>query len=149
MLNGSLTLKHYKFKIEMAYEVIGKLVAKYDVVQRTETFKTREFVVEKTDDIGGRMISNFIKFQCVQDRTALPDRFNLGDEVKVSFNLKGSKWSRDGRENYITNLDAWRMEAAGSLQGGGGYGAPQQGVDAPPPPFVPDSAPGEADDLPF
>ena len=132
----------------MAYEVIGKLVAKYDVVQRTESFKTREFVVEKTDDIGGRMISNYIKFQCVQDRTALPDRFNLGDEVKVSFNLKGSKWSRDGRENYITNLDAWRMEPAGSLQGGG-YGAAQQGVDAPPPAFVPDSAPDEADDLPF
>ena len=52
----------------MAYEVIGKLVAKYDVVQRTESFKTREFVVEKTDDIGGRMISNYIKFQCVHDR---------------------------------------------------------------------------------
>ena len=131
----------------MAYEVIGKLVAKYDVIQRTETFKTREFVVEKTDDIGGRMISNYIKFQCVQDRTALPDRFNLGDEVKVSFNLKGTKWSRDGRENYITNLDAWRMEPAAGLQGG--YAAPQQGVDAPPPPFVPDSAPDAADDLPF
>ena len=132
----------------MAYEVIGKLVAKYDTVQRTETFKTREFVVEKSDDIGGRIISNYVKFQCVQDRTALPDKFNIGDEVKVSFNLKGSKWSRDGRENYITNLDAWRIEPAGSMPASG-YNGGQQGVDAPPPPFVPDAAPGEADDLPF
>ena len=131
----------------MAYELIGKLVAKYDTVQRTETFKTREFVVEKTDDIGGRVISNYVKFQCVQDRTSLPDRFNLGDEVKVSFNLKGTKWMRDGRENYITNLDAWRLEPAGNLQGGG-FGT-QQGVDAPPPPFVPDSVPSDNDDLPF
>ena len=131
----------------MAYELIGKLVAKYDTVQRTETFKTREFVVEKTDDIGGRIISNYIKFQCVQDRTSLPDRFNLGDDVKVSFNLKGTKWMRDGRENYITNLDAWRLEPAGSLQGGGF--APQQGADAPPPPFVPDMIPSDGDDLPF
>ena len=37
----------------MSYEIIGKLTAKYDIVQRTETFKTREFVVEKTDDFNG------------------------------------------------------------------------------------------------
>lgn len=94
----------------MSFEVTGKLVAKYDTVQRTETFKTREFVIEKTEEFNGRTISNYIKFQCVQDRTAMPDRFNLGDEVKVSFNIKGTKWMKDGRENYITNLDAWRME---------------------------------------
>lgn len=96
--------------IYMSYEVSGKLVAKYDTIQRSETFKTREFVIEKSDDIGGRIITNYIKLQCVQDKTALPDKFNIGDEVKVMFNLKGSKWSKDGKENYITNLDAWRME---------------------------------------
>ena len=94
----------------MSYELIGKLVAKFDIVQRTESFKTREFVVEKTEDIGGRSITNYIKFQCVQDKTALPDKFNLGDEVKVQFNIKGTKWVKEGKENYITNLDAWRME---------------------------------------
>ncbi len=72
----------------MSFEITGKLVAKYDTVQRTETFRTREFVIEKNDEINGRMISNYIKFQCVQDRTTMPDRFNLGDEVKVSFNKK-------------------------------------------------------------
>ena len=94
----------------MAYEIIGKLVAKFDIVQRTETFKTREFVIEKSEDIGGRVITNYVKFQCVQDKTAMPDKFNLGDDVKVQFNIKGTKWVKDGRENYITNLDAWRME---------------------------------------
>lgn len=94
----------------MSYELTGKLVAKMETVQRSETFKTREFVVEKSEDINGRTITNYIKFQCVQDKTTLPDRFNLGDEVKVFFNIKGSRWSRDGREGYITNLDAWKME---------------------------------------
>ena len=94
----------------MSFEITGKLVAKYDTVQRTETFKTREFVIEKTEDINGRSISNYIKFQSVQDRTTMPDRFSIGDEVKVSFNIKGSKWMIDGKENYITNLDAWRIE---------------------------------------
>ena len=94
----------------MSFEITGKLVAKYDTVQRTETFKTREFVLEKTEDINGRIISNYIKYQSVQDRTSMPDRFSIGDEVKVSFNIKGTKWMKDGKENYITNLDAWRME---------------------------------------
>lgn len=94
----------------MSYEITGKLAAKFDIVQRTESFKTREFVIEKSEDINGRTITNFVKFQCVQDKTNMPDKFNLGDEVRVQFNIKGSKWEKDGRTNYITNLDAWRME---------------------------------------
>ena len=94
----------------MSYELTGKLIAKYETVQRSETFKTREFVIEKTEDMGGRSITNFIKFQCVQERTNIVDRINAGDDVKVYFNIKGSKWEKEGRVNYITNLDAWRIE---------------------------------------
>lgn len=94
----------------MSYELTGKLVAKYDEVQRTATFKTREFAVEKSDDIGGRTVVNYVKFQCVQDKTAIVDRVNIGDEIKVFFNIKGSKWEKNGVTNYITNLDAWRIE---------------------------------------
>jgi len=94
----------------MAYELIGKLIEKYDVVQRTESFKTREFVVEKTDEINGRIITNYVKFQCVQDRTAIIDKVDIGQNVKVYFNIKGSKWEKAGKVNYITNLDAWRIE---------------------------------------
>ena len=100
----------------MSYELTGKLVAKYDVVQRTATFKTREFAVEKTDDIGGRTVTNYVKFQSVQDKTTIIDKVNIGDEIKVYFNIKGSKWEKDGKVNYITNLDAWRIEQV--LHGG-------------------------------
>ncbi|MCW3087913.1 MAG: hypothetical protein JWQ78_1299 [Sediminibacterium sp.] len=125
----------------MSYEIVGKLVAKFEIVQRTETFKTREFVIEKSEDIGGRVITNYVKFQCVQDKTAMPDRFNLGDEVKVQFNIKGTKWIKDGRENYITNLDAWRMETM-KMDQGGNSGDGVNYNDMPPPADV-------ADDLPF
>jgi len=94
----------------MSYELTGKLIAKYDTVQRTESFKTREFVVEKTDEINGKSIVNYVKFQSVQDKTTLIDRVNVGDDIKVYFNVKGSKWEREGKTNYITNLDAWRIE---------------------------------------
>ncbi len=94
----------------MSYEITGKLVAKFETVQRSGTFRTREFVVEKSDDINGRTIVNYVKFQCVQDKTTIVDRVNEGDEIKVYFNIKGSKWEKEGRTNYITNLDAWRIE---------------------------------------
>lgn len=96
----------------MSYEITGKLVAKFDIVQRTETFKTREFVIEKSEDIGGRVITNYVKFQSVQDKTALLDRYKLGEDINVQFNIKGTKWNKDGKDNYITNLDAWRIESA-------------------------------------
>jgi len=94
----------------MSYELVGKLVAKFDVNQRTEKFKVREFVIEKSDDADGKFV-NYIKFQCVQDKTAMPDRFNIGDDVKVQFNLKGTRYEKEGRVSYFTNLDAWRMES--------------------------------------
>lgn len=94
----------------MSYELSGKLLLKFDVIQRTESFKTREFVVEKSEDINGKIITNFIKFQCVQDRTGIVERVNIGDEIKVHFNIRGSKWEKDGRTSYFNNLDAWRIE---------------------------------------
>lgn len=94
----------------MSYEITGKLALKYDAIQRTESFKIREFVIEKTEDIGGRSVTNYIKFQSTQDRTNIIDRVNQGDEIKVHFNIRGSKWEKDGKTSYFNNLDAWRIE---------------------------------------
>ena len=129
----------------MSYELTGKLVAKYDIVQRTETFKTREFAVEKSDDINGRTILNYVKFQCVQDKTAIVDRVNIGDDIKVYFNIKGSKWEKNGVTNYITNLDAWRIEQI--LQPGKQSAPVDNGYSEPLDTFT--STAGDADDLPF
>jgi len=129
----------------MSYELTGKLVAKYDIVQRTDTFKTREFAVEKSDDINGRTILNYVKFQCVQDKTAIVDRVNIGDEIKVYFNIKGSKWEKDGKTNYITNLDAWRIEQI--LQPGGKSNIDNEYME--PLDTFSSTAPDAVDDLPF
>ncbi len=129
----------------MSYELTGKLIAKFDIVQRTETFKTREFVVEKTDEINGRSIVNYVKFQCVQDKTAMIDRVNTGEEVKVYFNIRGTKWEKDGKTNYITNLDAWRIEQLFSGKGAAGAGNEYlEPLDT-----FSSTAPDAVDDLPF
>lgn len=73
------------------------------------------------------------------------DKFNTGDSVKVYFNIRGTKWNKDGRDLYFTNLDAWRIEAEGSaLQNAENNFSDKQ------PDFTPDNEYQEpVDDLPF
>jgi hypothetical protein len=130
----------------MSYELTGKLFIKFDTTQRTETFKTREFVVEKSEDINGKLITNYIKFQCVQDRTGIIDRVNTGDEIKVHFNIRGSKWEKDGRVSYFNNLDAWRIEQI--LQSGGKLASTDSEYLEPLDTFT-SSSDETVDDLPF
>lgn len=92
--------------------ITGKLIEKYPVQQVSEKFKKREFVIEISEDVNGQTYTNPAKFQCVQNRCDALDRHNVGDTVTVSFNIKGNKWERDGKVNYITNLDCWRIESA-------------------------------------
>ena len=46
----------------MAYEAQGRIVAIYQTVQRSEKFRTREFVIEVTEELRERTITNYIKF---------------------------------------------------------------------------------------
>jgi hypothetical protein len=68
------------------------------------------------------------------------DRFNIGDTVKVHFNIKGTKWEKNGNVNYITNLDAWRIELM-SMQ--------QESAQPGQSPVGPDTQIDVSDDLPF
>ena len=129
----------------MSFEITGRLILKSDIQQKTESFKTREFVIEKQDEIAGRIISNYVKFQCTQERVALPDKFNIGDEIKVYFNIRGTKWQKDGKESYFTNLDAWRMEVM--QMAAQQASAPSQ--EMPPPSAQPAFEEPVSDDLPF
>ncbi len=100
----------------MNYELTGVLYEKFDTIQRTATFKVREFVVENNKDIQGKTITNYIKFQCTQDRTDLIEKFNEGDQIRVHFNIRGSKWEKNGQVSYFNNLEAWRVEHAVNTQ---------------------------------
>ncbi len=100
----------------MNLEITGKLLVKYDTQQVSEKFKKREFVLELADEINGNTYTNYAKMQLVQAKCDIIDRFNPGDQVKVSFNIKGSRYEKDGKESYFTNLDAWRIEAGGASQ---------------------------------
>ena len=109
-----------------------------DPQQVTDSFRKREFALEIDD---GRYPQT-VKFQVVQDKTALLDDFEVGQQVRIHFNLRGREYTRksDGETDYWTNLECWRIE---KVEGSG------QQTDQPPP-IDDDPGPGAFDDdIPF
>lgn len=95
-------------------EVTGILKVKYDTNVVSERFKKRDFVLTVEP---GSPYPQHVTFQLVQDKVSILDNFNVGDEVKVLFNLKGREWtSPQGEVKYFNTIDAWRMEKIGQGQ---------------------------------
>lgn len=95
-------------------EVTGILKVKYDTQQVSEKFKKRDFVltIEPTSPY-----PQHVTMQLTQDKVSLIDNFNIGEEMKVSFNLRGREWnSPQGETKYFNTIDAWRVEKAGAAQ---------------------------------
>lgn len=94
----------------MSFEITGRIIEIMPVNQVSDKFKKREFVIEKKETGGSAVFIDYIKFQLVQDKCDIINESFLNEEVKIFFNLKGNRWERDGRVNYFTNLDAWKIE---------------------------------------
>ena len=75
----------------------------------SEKFSKREFVVVHG---AGDKYPQDIMFQCTQDKCSLLDNFMEGQEVEVSFNLRGRGWTNpQGEVKYFNTLECWRLEA--------------------------------------
>jgi len=94
----------------MAFEIVGRIIDILPVNQVSDKFRKREFVIEKKESGGSAVFVDYIKFQLVQDKCDLINESFLNEDVKIWFNLKGNRWERDGKVNYFTNLDAWKIE---------------------------------------
>ena len=97
------------------YELEGKIHLINEIQTFSSGFTKREFVVEAQDG----KFSQQIKFECVKEKTSLTDGFRVGDEVKVSFDIRGNEYN--GR--YFVNLNAWKIEKPGQP----GAGSPKTG----------------------
>ncbi len=92
----------------MSFEIEGKLHKVFDAEQKSETFRTREFVIETLQG----QYPQFIKFQLTQDRCDVIEPFKTDQHIKVYFDLRGRQW----QDKYFTNLQAWRVELVGETQ---------------------------------
>lgn len=92
----------------MSFKVTGKIEMIGDVQQVSESFKKREFVVSYLDG----NYEQLIRFELKQNGTELIDSHKVGENVTVSFNLRGRKWqNKDGKDMFFTTLEAWAIEA--------------------------------------
>ena len=97
--------------------VSGKLVEIFETVKIKETFQKREFVLEYATN---PKYPELVKFEMVQDKCALLDGFQVGQEVSVEFDLRGRKWTdRQGAVKYFNTLQAWRLSPAEAGTGDG------------------------------
>jgi len=91
-----------------AYELTGKVKLVMDVQEFDSGFKKREFVVTTEDDRYPQDIS----FETLAERINLLDNIQPGQEVTVTFDIRGREYN--GR--YFNNLNAWKISASAAVE---------------------------------
>ena len=89
----------------MAYELSGKVKLIKDTEQFSSGFTKREMVVTVAD---GNYPQD-INLEFLKDKTSLLDSVSVGQEVTVSFDIRGREYN--GR--YFNNLVGWKVQASG------------------------------------
>lgn len=88
-------------------EVVGTLKAKFDTQKVSERFTKREFVVTTE---ANTPYPQHVSFQITQDKCSILDQYNVGDELRIQFNLRGREWNGPQGIKYFNTLEAWRVE---------------------------------------
>lgn len=88
-------------------EIRGKVHEIGAVQNVTDTFKKRDLIVSYAEN---PQFVEYIRFEATQDRVSIFDNLSVGDEVEVSFNLRGRPWTnKEGVTTYFNSLIAWRV----------------------------------------
>lgn len=93
----------------MAMELEGKIVRKLNVQNGTSAkgaWSKQEFIFEYQE---GNFPSQVCMHVWGEDKVKDLDKYQVGDKVKVSFNLS----SREFNGRWYTDVRAWRIEPAG------------------------------------
>lgn len=88
-------------------EIRGKVHEVGNVQQVTESLKKRDLIIAHAEN---PQFVEYIRFEATQDRVNVFDNLSVGDDVEVSFNLRGRPWTnKDGVTTYFNSLVAWRV----------------------------------------
>lgn len=78
-----------------------------------KVFKKRELVLDcsyRNQFTGQIERANYPKFEFTGNHVDDLNGFNIGDIVKVSFSLNGSRSEKDGQVRYFTNVQGYKIE---------------------------------------
>jgi len=123
-------------------EVQGKI----KMIDETKTygsngFRKREMVVTTEEQYPQHIMIEF-----VQDKTELLNNFQVGQNVKVSINLRGREWvNPQGETKYFNSIQGWRIENVDQAVSGDLPPLPPEDAFEPATDFNED----DHDDLPF
>jgi len=99
-------------------EVQGKI----KVIGETQTFGSNGFRKREVVVTTAEQYPQSIMVEFVQDKTDLLNNFGVGQDVKISINLRGREWTNpQGEVKYFNSIQGWRIEslaAAGPETGG-------------------------------
>ena len=86
-------------------ELSGTIKKLFETQQVSPTFRKREVVIETDENYPQVIMCEF-----TQDRADIPSRYNEGDKVTVSINIRGREWTnREGETRYFVSIQGWRM----------------------------------------
>ena len=99
-----------------SFEVQGEVYSIGDTTEYGNNgFTKREFVIKLTGEGENSAYPNHIALELIKDKCALMDKYQIGDNVNVHFNLSGRLWSGNGKpERCFNSLQAWRIEGQSS-----------------------------------
>ena len=87
-------------------EVLGKVKVINPEQQVSASFKKRELIVTTEEQYPQHIMIEF-----TQDKTDLLNQYNVGEQVKVSINIRGREWvSPQGETKYFNSIQGWRIE---------------------------------------
>lgn len=87
-------------------EVLGKVKVINDTIQVSASFQKRELVVT-TDE----QYPQHIMIEFTQAKVDDLNNFQVGEQVKVSINLRGREWTNpQGETKYFNSIQGWRIE---------------------------------------
>ncbi|MDO5656422.1 MAG: DUF3127 domain-containing protein [Flavobacteriaceae bacterium] len=87
-------------------DVQGKVTKMFETQTFQSGFQKREIVVTTNEQY-----PQPISIEFTQDKISILDNINVGDNVKVSINLRGREWtSPDGVVKYFNTLQGWRVD---------------------------------------
>jgi hypothetical protein len=87
-------------------EVLGRVRLINPVQQVSASFKKRELVVTTEEQYPQHILIEF-----AQDKTDLLNNYNVGEQVKVSINLRGREWvNPQGETKFFNSIQGWRIE---------------------------------------
>lgn len=87
----------------MEHKLKGKLILKSEPRQISEKFRVMDFVIETPDE----KYPQKVQFQVINDRIQEMDKYSLGKELEVSFDIRG----REHNGKYYNSLNAYKIES--------------------------------------